>query len=540
MSSELLVSRTGAETRVAHQDGGQVVGLYVERDADRGVVGNVYKGRVVRVLPGMQAAFVDVGLDRAAFLYVNDVFVEGGPPATSGRDALPEAAPPPPGGPAAAGGEDIEDAEDEDEDDTVADGEGVLTSSAGTGATRPPARPILEILSEGQEVLVQVAKDPMGTKGARLTGYVALPGRYVVLMPRVEHVGVSRKIEDPAERGRLRSFAEAARPPGMGIIVRTVCEGMDTAALQADMDYLLRLWSAIQERWQKERAPALLHRDLDLALRAVRDLFTENVRRLVVDDERTHASILRFTQDFMPALAARIEVHDGRSPVFEARGVEVELARALNRRVWLKSGGYIVIDRTEALTAIDVNSGKYVGGRNLEETTVRVNLEAVPEIVHQLRLRDIGGIIIIDFIDMDRPESRDKVYGALLDALKADRARTNVLRISEFGLVEMTRKRVREDLVKYLTEACRYCEGRGFTRSRTTVCYDIFREVVRKGAREEVREVEVLCHPDVADLLYDQERRSLEELRTRLRRPVHVRALAYYHVEQFEVRVSVT
>ncbi|MCB9796808.1 MAG: Rne/Rng family ribonuclease [Alphaproteobacteria bacterium] len=502
MSSEIIVNSTGRETRVALVENGTLAELHIDRGRDRGFVGNVYKGRVVRVLPGMQAAFVDVGLERAAFLYVGDIF--------------PEFLDLPNGGPSSP-------------EETVAE----ETPRAAPRAGQPA---IQDLLTEGQEIVVQIAKDPIGTKGARLTTHVTLPGRYIVFMPTVEHVGISRRIDKDRERRRLREFVDRHRPKGAGFIVRTVCANQPESVLKQDMDYLLRTWDKIQELAQTKKAPALMHADHSLVVRFLRDNLTDDVQRVVVDSRPVFDELLDFMGSFMPDVKERVHLYRGKEPVFDVYGVETEIARSLGRKVWLKSGGYLVIDQTEALTAIDINSGKFVGSSSLEETTTKINLEAAKEIVYQLRLRNIGGIIIIDFIDMDKESNREKVYRVLEEEAKKDRARTNVLKISELGLVEMTRKRVQEDLTRYLTEPCYYCTGNGVLRSRETVCFDIFRETQREAARSPRKEsIYINVHPRVADMLYGEEFETLEAIERDLGKRLIVRAMGHFHLERFEV-----
>jgi ribonuclease G len=505
VSSEIICNTTGRETRVAVLENGRLVELHVDRGDNRGYVGNVYLGRVVRVLPGMQAAFVDIGLERAAFLYVGDIY----------PDLL---------GMHQRGSEEEKEEADEDREDGP------------RHSPRSGLPPIQDLLKEGQELVVQVAKDPIGTKGARLTTHIALPGRYIVYMPTVEHVGISRRIEKEKERRRLRDFVEMHRPKGAGFIVRTVCENQPLENLQADMDFLLKSWVKVQEASKTRRAPSLLHAEYGLVLRGVRDMFDDTVERVIIDDKKTYDEVRSFMADFMPKHRDRVHFYRGAEPIFDTYGVETQISRSLGRKVWLKSGGYLVIDQTEALMAIDVNSGKFVGTSSLEETTLQTNLEAVQEVVAQLRLRNMGGIIIIDFIDMDRESSRDKVYRALDEALKNDRARTNVLRISELGLVEMTRKRVQEGLDRYLTETCPTCSGTSVVRSRPTVCYDILREIQREANRSSnAKSIYVNTTPAIADQLYGAQFPDLEAMEKTINRRVVVRAMAHYHPEQYEI-----
>ncbi len=422
MGKRIVVNSGLIETRIAVQEGGQLTELYVEREGRRSIVSNIYKGVVTNVLPGMQAAFVDIGLAKDAFLFVGDYT------ANLGEDDRAPAA-------------------DDDPPDVDVTGD----AAAPEGRREPPT-PIEELLVRGQEVLVQVSKESLGTKGARVTSFVSLPGRSIVYMPQARHVGVSRRIRDEEERERLRAVVKGLRPPGGGFIVRTVAEGKGEEDLAADIQFLSRLWSQIQERFEGAKAPSLLHEEMDLTFRVVRDLFSPEVEEFLVDEAETYAKCVEFAGLLVPQLLPRVRRWEEPTPVFEATGVEKELEKALRRRVWLKSGGYIVIDHTEALVAIDVNTGKYVGKRDFEETVLKINLEAVSEVVRQIRLRDLGGIIIIDFIDMERPEHRAEVYGALTRVLADDKARTNVLEISELGLVEMTGSAC--------DRACRRCSAR--------------------------------------------------------------------------------
>jgi len=509
LSIEILVNVTGKETRLALLENSQLVEFHVDRGTDRGYVGNVYLGKVVRVLPGMQAAFVDIGLERAAFLYVGDIY----PQLLDHKH-----------------GEEDEEEEAPDPDLTVAE----------EGPPREQPRPgqpmIQDLLKEGDEIVVQVAKDPIGTKGARVTTHITLPGRYLVFMPTVDHVGISRRIDRDRERRRLREFVDKNRPKGAGFIVRTVCAAQSNQTLKQDMNYLVGVWDKVQNARKARKAPAPLHLDHGLVLRMVRDAFHEDVDRMVVDSPRLFEEVMGFMDEFSTSLKEKVHLYKGNEPIFDAFGVETEIARSMGRRVWLKSGGYLVIDRTEALMAIDVNSGKYVGNASLEETTLKVSLEAAKEIVYQLKLRNIGGIIIIDFIDMDKEQNREKVYRALEEELKKDRARTNVLKISDLGLVQMTRKRVQEDLIRYLSETCPTCEGRGQVRSRQTVCYEVFREAQREATKSlQGTTLYVNVHPTVADMLYSEEFQVLEQIEQKIGRRIVVRALQHLHPERYEV-----
>src|SRR5512136_1075843 len=477
MGTDLVINTAAHETRIALIENGTIAELYIERSRVKGIVGNIYKGKVIRVLPGMQAAFVDIGLEKAAFLYVADVF-----------EAI-------------------------EEFESFMDGNGKKEEpTEGDGPMFHPIHPIEELLQEGQELLVQVSKEPIGTKGARITSHISLPGRHLVYMPTVDHVGVSRRIEDETERERLKEIVERIKSPGSGFIVRTVSEGKSEEDLIADLNYLTKLWEEVVKKNEKAHAPSLIHSDLDVTQKVVRDILTEAVDRIVVDSKPEHDRIVQFITTFMPKMKYSIELYDEEEPIFDHYGLEVEISRALGRKVWLKSGGYIIIEQTEALTAIDVNTGRYVGKHNLEDTILKTNLEAVKEIAYQLRLRNIGGIIIVDFIDMERKQSRESVVQLLVDALKKDRIKTFVYPISELGLVQLTRKRTRENVVTMLSESCPTCDGSGYVKSRFTVCYEVLRALRAACRKEEGRQLNIHLAPEVAQLLYEEEKASLDYL----------------------------
>ncbi len=505
MSTEIIVNATNQETRVALLENKLVTEIFIERAKDRGNTGNVYKGRVVKVLPGMQAAFVDIGLEKSAFLYVADVY-----------NSMEEYA--------------RMMAEDMTEEDELE-----LEEEASPRRRRPSSMTIEDLLQEGQEIIVQVAKEPIGTKGARVTSYVTLPGRYVVYMPTVDHVGISRRIESETERKRLKDIVTAFKKNGAGYIVRTVSEGQDESELKRDMDFLELLWQRILKKNEKLSAPSVLHYDLDLVFRTIRDLFTPDVERLVIDSASEYQRVREFADSYLPQLNDKMELYDKEEPIFDAYDVEIEISRALGRKVWLKSGGYIVIDQSEALTAIDVNTGRYVGKRNLEDTILKTNLEAVREIAYQLKLRNIGGIIILDLIDMEKEENRRKVYTSLQEYLSHDKAKTNIYHLSDLGLIEMTRKRTRESLGRSLCEPCPYCEGRGFIKSSVTVCYEIFREIRRIAQSSKEKKIMVSVNPEVADLLYDEERQGVEDLELELKKKLIIKADATLHQEQYDI-----
>lgn len=726
MSSILVINAAGRETRVALVENGHIAEFYLERKKDKGVVGNIYKGRVVRVLPGMQAAFVDIGLEKAAFLYVSDVVYdpdfaraqfeltegehEDAPdvPTESEADAAEEAArdagpshvvdveaeaaelagedqahrteslprdtllelaanapslelasgaeaPAPGGEPSAEAPTAVAEASvsvevtevtvstaesaapaletasvavavleaPAAESPSEAPAEAAPLSDEATAAAlalamlpaEPPphaatalselipaptgdeaavaARPaevsgerrapreareareprarekekdkdkgrhkgdekrrdkheeggkekvkqrrtdkIEDLLKVGQEVVVQISKDPIGTKGARLTSHISIPGRQLVFMPTVDHVGISRRISNEKERRRLREIVDRLRPPGTGFIVRTVAENVPQEKLESDIRFLIEVWNQVVRKNEKRGGPGLLHPDLDLILRATRDLFAHDVEKLVVDDREEYERILGFVTAQDPALRDRVALHEGDDTVFDAYGIEQELQRATQRKVWLKSGGYLIIDQAEALTAIDVNSGRYVGKKSLEETITKINVEAAKEIVYQLRLRNIGGIIICDFIDMEKAQNRDKVFKSLQEALGRDKAKTNVLRISELGLVEMTRKRVRESIGRVLHEDCPYCDGNGFVKTATTVAYEIFREIRREAPGYKDSTLVINCNAEVARLLQGEERNELRHLMDRYNKSIQVKAQQNYHREQYDI-----
>lgn len=501
MGLEIAISVTREETRVAVLDNGVVTDLYVDRAKQKDFVGNIYKGKVVKVLPGMQAAFVDIGLERAAFIHVSDLST-----GTEPGDTLM----------------------DSDEDDK------------GPEVPRPrrqTTRPIEQLLQEGQELMVQISKGPIGTKGPRVTTYVSLPGRSLVFMPNVDHIGVSRRIPKDEERARLKEIMKRLRRPGYGYIVRTVSEGVKEDDLRSDVEFLDVLWQDALKKREELPAPSLLHSDLTLTFRVVRDLFTKKVERLLIDSKEDYEAVKDFVHRVLPEQTNRIHYYDKEESLFDHLGIEMEISRALNRKVWLKSGGHIVVDHTEAMTVIDVNTGRYVGKRDQEETILRNNLEAVKEIAYQIKLRGIGGIIIIDFIDMEREKNREKVYQALVDAMASDKARTRISRISDLGLVEISRERVREDLLRSMSEPCHYCEGRGYTKSPTTVAYEVFREIRRIGRLSDEQKIVVCAHPSVAGLFQDEEHQGIEDLEREYGVKIIVKADLTLHLEQYDIVV---
>ncbi len=498
MPSEIIVNAGREETRVALLENSLVTEIYIDRKKDRGIAGNVYKGRIMKVLPGMQAAFIDIGLEKSAFLYVGDVF-----------DSSSEYTP-------------------------LMEDEG-LELEVETKRKRAHANQIEDLLQEGQEILVQVSKEPISTKGARVTTYISIPGRYLVMMPGVNHIGVSRRIENSEERKRLREIVSRLRKPNTGYIIRTASQGRSEEDFVADIEFLSRLWDNVQKKKERVSAPALLHNELDLVFRVIRDVFTRDVDRMVIDSPDEYQRVREFVDSYIPPLSRRVKPYDGDDPIFDHYGVEIEISRALGRKVWLKSGGYIIVDQTEALAAIDVNTGRYVGKRTLEDTILKTNLEAVREIAYQLRLRNMGGIVVLDFIDMEREDNRRKVYSALQEALSNDKAKTTISHISPIGLIEMTRKRIRESLGRTLCEPCPYCDGRGYIKSSRTMCYEVLRELRRAFSSADEKKALVTVNSVVADMLYDEERLGVEELEKEFQKKIVIKADPNLHQEQYEV-----
>jgi ribonuclease G len=505
-NNTIVISVDVGETRVALIENGILAELYLERERDRSPVGNVYLGKVTRVLPGMQAAFVDIGLDRAAFLHVEDVIP------TKDFDQLVSKA---------------DDGDEEDEEHGIEKHRGRVTRKT----------PIREVLKEGQQIVVQVSKGPISTKGARVTSHVSLPGRYVVYMPTIDHIGVSKRIGNERERRRLREVIDSIKPPQGGLIVRTVAQGLTKGGLKADVGYLVKMWEKVVEKQKTtKRAPALLYEELDIVCRAARDLFGEDVSKIIIDDPEEYARLKSFVGAFMPERVGDVELYEGSDPIMDAFGLEEEIARALSRKVPLPSGGYLIIDQAEALTAIDVNTGRFTGkGKDVEETIFQTNLEAVKEIGYQLRFRNIGGLIVLDFIDMEKPGHREKVYRALLKVLKQDKSKTTAVRISELGLVEMTRKRTRESLGRTLYEPCFYCDGTGQLMSKTTICHEILRQIRREKDSLPGFKVVVNAHPAICDMLQREEKRALMRASARYARQIVLQARKDYHLEQFDL-----
>lgn len=509
---KLVVSAEGSETRVALLEGAELAEYFLERKRDSGMAGNIYRGRVSRVLPGMQAAFVDLGpgIERKAYLHVAEILGAGDEKR-------------------------LFDGYDSDSDDEEGDPKKKSEKTRRTQRKVASRRKIEDMVKEGQDILVQIVKESVGDKGARITGYLSLPGRHGVFMPTLERVGVSRRISSEKERRRLRRLVDEVRPEGSGFIIRTAAEGAEGQEIKDDVDYLLRLWEEIGRREKTSKKPGLLYQDLDLLLRMIRDMLREDVSEVWIDDEEQHARALRFTDAFMPTYSERIKLYEGRSPIFDSYGIEAQLRASLSRSVPLKSGGSLVIDQGEALTAIDVNTGSYVGKRDLESTITANNLEACEAVARQLRLRNLGGIIVIDFVDMDKSANRQLVWEKFNEELAKDTTRSNCTKISELGLVEMTRKRTRESLHQLLTERCPTCEGRGVVKSVTTVAYEVMREVRRVGSAVDAEKIIVECPPLVAAWLEKNERDYLDHLEKRFHKLVELKPTRGLPPDQYKV-----
>ena len=507
MYKQLIINVSDHETRVAHLEDGTISELYIDRGDDQDVTGNIYKGRVLRVLPGMQAAFVDIGLNQAAFIYVDDVYTND----FKEYERMFE-----------INSEEEEDSETESDPDTLpfANKRNFL---------------IEELLLDGQKLLAQVTKSPIGTKGARISSYISLPGRFLVLMPTSDHIGISRRIEDQDERERLRSAVQNLRTNNYGYIIRTAAEGEPIDKLASEMSFLNNLWKNIDKKFEKAPSPFLLHQELSISLRAVRDLLIHEVEKLVIDSQPTYDAVLAFLDTYMPGLKDHVVLYKGAEPVFDAYNLEGDISRALKRKVWLKSGGYVTIEHTEALVAIDVNTGRYVGKHNLEETILKTNLEAVKEIAYQIRLRDLGGIIIIDFIDMEKKTNQEKVFNALQEALIKDKSKTHVLPMSDMGLIQMTRKRTREPLTRILCEPCYYCEGEGYIISKQSICYTIFREILREAQDMNGIRLTLRVNPQIAELLHGEENHLIAALEKTIGKQIVIYPNTTYHMEEFDI-----
>jgi ribonuclease G len=563
MNKEMIISAGDHETRVAILEDDQVVEVFIEREKQRGVVGNVYKGRVNKVLPGMQSSFVDIGLERDAFLYVSEVVntvEEFERLAGDDEDeAVVALGTPPPEAVVAA--ESVE-AADIGETVTVpaeppaaslAPPNGrqerrgrERTGSAGGPAARSDDRPdakIEDLLKEGQDILVQVVKEPLGTKGARLTSHVTMPGRFLVFMPTVDHVGVSRKIDSREERGRLRGIVREFREQhGFtgGVIIRTAAGGRSKEDIVSDLSYFHQIWTEIRQKMEARRAPAVLFQEQSLVTKLLRDLLTDDYSAIRLDDPQEYRRVIALVERIMPNLLPRVKLYTKDYPILEEYGVQAEIDKALRSKVWLKSGGYLVINQTEALVAIDVNTGRYVGKRTgrLEDTIVKTNLEAVKEIVRQLRLRDLGGIVVLDLIDMEEKKNRQRVFQEVEKELRKDRSPSKAIQVSDFGLVIVTRKRVKQSLERQLTEPCPYCSGSGSIKSSSTICYEIMTELKKIGSELDGHGVIVRVNPDIARALKEEEPALLRDLQQSLGKAVTITPDVHLHHEQFDVMAT--
>ena len=489
MASELIINVTYNETRIAFLENGLLVEFFIEKKNDHSMVGSIYKGKVVRIVPGMDAAFIDIGLEKSAFLYVGDIIIDR-----------------------------------------------MMYEEFDSTDFRFEAGERIEgVLEDGQELIVQVSREPIGQKGTRVTSKITLPGRLLVLMPGTDHIGVSRKIEDEEERKRLATVMKDICPKGYGLIARTASEGKAAEELEADLSFLKRIWESIQHKSKAARAPLILHQELGIIFRVIRDLHSHNLKKIIVDDEYVYRRLEGFIKEYLPEEGCEVVFFDEKDPIFEVYGIEMEVSKLLQKKIWLKSGGYIVLDYTEALTVIDVNTGRYLGKKDLEDTILRTNLEAVKEIAYQIRLRNIGGIIIVDFIDMERKESRETVYQALMDVLKKDRIKTFAYPISELGLVQITRKRTRHNIVNLLTETCPNCDGSSYIKSRYTVCYEVLRELKSACRKGEGRVFNIYLSTDVANLLYEEEKSSLEHIETAYQAKINLIANPAFSIDKFQI-----
>lgn len=496
LEKKLVINAGDVETRIALLEDGRLAELVIERQESPSLVGNIYRGRVDAVVPGMQAAFIDIGMEKNGFLYVSDI----------------------------AGAEGTGDIEIED---------GV--PRAKTRAKRAKQQPIETMLKKNQYVMVQVVKDQLGTKGPRLTNFITIPGRYAVLMPTVSTLGVSRKIESDKERQRLKRVLQQVRPAGVGLISRTAAEGRSETDLQNDVRYLARVWERAKTKYQSLNGPGLLREDLGPILRVVRDWFSEDFEQLVIDNEHEYERVISFLDSLAPSLSKKVKLHKHRRPIFDRMGIEAEIEKALRRTVYLKSGGYICIDQTEALIAIDVNTGRFTGKKQLEDTVFQTNMEAAAEISRQMRLRDMGGIIVIDFIDMERASNRKKLIERLSEALLQDRARTTISEVNELGMIEMTRKRVKHNLVKALSQPCPYCEGSGLVRSATTMTFDAIRRLESFFCGSKEKHIILQAHPSVARRLRTEEAHLLEAAARKFDREVEVEAVPDFHIHDVKL-----
>lgn len=517
---ELVINQTHHESRIALIENGEILDFLVERStphASAPIVGNIYLGKVLRVLPGMQSAFVDIGMERAAFLYVDDAYIPTIEEQRTMAERVSQTE-----GPKRIG-------------EVIPDELSTLTETVDM-KFRPDIK-IQDFLKEGDEIVVQIAKEPISTKGPRVTRHITLAGRHIVYMPFIEHTGVSRRIESEEERKRLKDILDTIRPESVGVIARTNAEGQSYKILKNDFNSLVKIWKDVQKKLEKAKAPIPLHEDLSFIQRALRDITDEDVDQIVVDSKSAAKQVEKFIEKYIPHHQAKVKFYDAETPLFEHYSIDIEIERALSNQVFLKSGGSINVDQTEALVSIDVNTGKFVGKKTLEDTILKTNLEAVKEISYQLRLRNCGGIIIIDFIDMEKEEHRQSVYSALLEALKKDRAKTNVLPISGLGLVEMTRKRTRDTLIRTMCEPCPYCEGVGRVKSMETVCFEAIRDIHKAMRKTQSGKITVFAHPEVCAKLTSEDFGVQDMIEEAYNKTLLIRADNNYHIEQYELYI---
>jgi len=515
MLKELVVNSAPHETRVALLENGTIVEVFIEREDETSIAGNIYKGRVQRVLPGMQAAFVDIGFDQAAFIYVDDVLD------TASHKMYQK----------------FEQDADVEKDAEIDENPMESAEMEKDSWKSPMAMDcsIEDLLTEGQEILVQVAKSSIGTKGPRVTTHISLAGRYMVLMPTVDHIGISKRIEDETERSRLKDLLLSIRKNKIGYIFRTQAQGIDQATIEKEMNFLNNTWEDILGRSKKLSATSLVYKDLTVTFRAVRDLLADEADKLIIDSKSEYENVQNFLKRLMPDVNLSVELYQGRESIFDAYNIEADVARALKKKVWLKSGGYIIIEQTEALVAIDVNTGRYVGKHNFDETILKTNLEAIKEIAYQVRLRNIGGIIIIDFIDMKKESHKEKVMSRMNGAMKNDKSQTNILPLTELGLVQMTRKRTRRNLTRTLCEPCFYCNGNGHLLSGKSICHKIFRDLVSEAGDIMGNRFTVRVHPEIAQLFHGSEKHLLSSLEKQFSKPIAIYPEPHYHIEEYHI-----
>ncbi len=517
MLKELVVNAAPHETRVALLENNTIVEVFIEREDETSIAGNIYKGRVQRVLPGMQAAFVDIGFDQAAFIYVDDVLDTASHKIYQKFEQDNDV-------------EDDPESDDENsETDTLAQSQTSWKSDLNHDCN------IEDLLTESQEIMVQVAKSSIGTKGPKITTHISLAGRYLVLMPTVDHIGISKKIENEAERTRLKELLVSVKKNQFGYIFRTQAHGIDEKTLKKEINFLTKTWEGILAKSERTSATSLVYKDLTITYRAVRDLLANEANKLIIDSKEEYDNVQNFLKELMPDVKLSVELYQGKESIFDAYNIEGDVARALKKKVWLKSGGSIVIEQTEALVAIDVNTGRYVGKHNFDETILKTNLEAVKEIAYQIRLRDIGGIIIIDFIDMKKEQHKNKVMIQMNEAMKKDKSQTNVLPLTELGLIQMTRKRIRRNLTRTLCKPCLYCSGDGHLLSGKSICHKIYRDLVSEAGDIMGNKFTVKVHPEIAQLLHGREKHLIESLEKQFSMPIAIYPESHYHIEEYHI-----